>query len=402
MGAAGSSRQFPVMTTPTIEFDNLATADLRVDAVYKGGRKGNAGDDPIAKLLPVGNQGGLRHKGSVTPFAVQMVVLYSSGHDTDWPDFLDTHTGRFVDFGDNKTPGNELHATPRKGNQILKSVFDRARDPEADVPPFFLFEKTGDGRDVRFRGLAVPGNPHLASDSDLVAIWRTTKGERFQNYRAVFTVLDVGLVPREWLNDLVAGEWNTANCPTAWFEWAIHRRYRPLEAPRTVTYRTREEQLPADDESLEILRTIHRYFADTPTAFEACAVAIWRMIELSVQDVTITQASVDGGRDAIGRHALGPKSDRVVVDFALEAKCYAIDNSVGVKEVSRLISRLFHRQYGVLVTTSYVGRQPYKEIRQDGHPVVIVSGVDIVEALHGAGMTSAAAVEAWLVREFKL
>ncbi|MCP1762460.1 O-acetyl-ADP-ribose deacetylase (regulator of RNase III) [Bradyrhizobium japonicum] len=36
----------------------------------------------------------------------------------------------------------------------------------------------------------------------------------------------------------------------------------------------------------------------------------------------------------------------------LEAKCYGSGNSVGVREMSRLISRLRHRQFGVLVTTS--------------------------------------------------
>ena len=158
-----------------------------------------------------------------------------------------------------------------------------------------------------------------------------------------------------------------------------------------------------------MLRSIHEYFSDVPTAFEACAVAISNRngcrgsIEPSVQDVTITQASRDGGRDAVGRHALGPQGDRVVVDFALEAKCYDPGNTgVGVKDVSRLISRLLHRQYGVLVTTSYVGAQPYKEIREDGHPVVIVAGIDVVEALRSAGMPTAASVEAWLTREFKL
>ena len=49
-----------------------------------------------------------------------------------------------------------------------------------------------------------------------------------------------------------------------------------------------------------------------------------------------------------------------------------------------------------------VGRQPYREIRGDGHPVVIVSGVDVVEALRGASIASVEAVEAWLTREFKL
>jgi hypothetical protein len=392
------------MTTPTIVFEDLASADLIVDAVYEGGANSQSvTSDPIHRLLPVHNQGGFRFKGSVSPFDVRLVVLYTSGHNPDWPDFLDPHTGRFVYFGDNKTPGSELHETSRKGNQILKAAFDAARDPDQYVPPFFLFEKTGERRNVRFRGLAVPGNPHLSADSDLVAIWRTTKGERFQNYRAVFTVLDVGTISREWINDIDAGTPDSENCPVPWFEWSLHRHYTPLEAPRTITHRSPTEQLPEDSEGMAMLRTIHEYFSDVPTAFEECAVAIWRMIEPSVQDVTITQASRDGGRDAVGRHALGPQGDRVVDDFALEAKCYDPGNTgVGVKDVSRLISRLLHRQYGVLVTTSYVGAQPYKEIREDGHPVVIVAGIDVVEALRSAGMPTAASVEAWLLREFKL
>ena len=30
----------------------------------------------------------------------------------------------------------------------------------------------------------------FTATADLVAVWKTTKGQRFQNYRAVFTVLD--------------------------------------------------------------------------------------------------------------------------------------------------------------------------------------------------------------------
>jgi len=70
--------------------------------------------------------------------------------------------------------------------------------------------------------------------------------------------------------------------------------------------------------------------------------------------------------------------------FALEAKLYDLSGSgVGVAEVARLISRLRHRQFGVLVTTSYVAKQAYQEIRADQHPVVILAGRDIVDLLRG-------------------
>ena len=70
------------------------------------------------------------------------------------------------------------------------------------------------------------------------------------------------------------------------------------------------------------------------------------------------------------------------MEFALEAKCYSLSNSVGVEAVSRLISRLRHRQFGILVTTSYVHEQAYSEIIEDGHPVVIICARDITEKLH--------------------
>ena len=46
-----------------ILFSDAENADLQVDALYRGGRAGNPGDDPISRLLPVGNMGGSRYKG---------------------------------------------------------------------------------------------------------------------------------------------------------------------------------------------------------------------------------------------------------------------------------------------------------------------------------------------------
>lgn len=66
----------------------------------------------------------------------------------------------------------------------------------------------------------------------------------------------------------------------------------------------------------------------------------------------------------------------------MEAKCYQRDNSNGVKLLSRLVSRLKYRDFGIFVTTSYVSEQAYKELLEDGHPVIIISGRDIVEILN--------------------
>jgi hypothetical protein len=57
----------------------------------------------------------------------------------------------------------------------------------------------------------------------------------------------------------------------------------------------------------------------------------------------------------------GPLSDRISLDVALEAKCYALENGAGVKELSRRISRLRHREFGILVTISFLGEQAYEK-----------------------------------------
>ena len=65
-----------------------------------------------------------------------------------------------------------------------------------------------------------------------------------------------------------------------------------------------------------------------------------------------------------------------------------------------MISRIRHREFGVLVTTSVVDRQAYEEIRSDQHPVVIICGRDIVQTLREGGYTTAEAVKLWLTTEF--
>ena len=102
----------------------------------------------------------------------------------------------------------------------------------------------------------------------------------------------------------------------------------------------------------------------------------------------------------MGEYLPGPPSDPVAVKFALEAKCYRPASSVGVRETSRLISRLRHRQFGVLVTTSHLDAQAYKEIREDGHLVVVFAGRDIGENLKGKGLDALPALRRHLAEHY--
>lgn len=386
-------------------FSDLETADLVVDALYAGGSKGNKADDPICKLIKgVGNQGGFRYAGSPAKGTVKLAVLYTSGGEVDWPDHLDVETGTFTYYGDNKKPGQSLHGTPRAGNVLLRDVFAASHGTAADrakVPPFFLFEKAASGYSVLFRGLLAPGGPTLTSDDELAAIWRATAGLRFQNYRSHFTVLDHDLIPRSWIQHVLAGgDPLGPDCPDVWRTWVEGRVYRPLLAPVTTVIRSKTDQLPDDATGTAMLEEIREYFRGREHDFEACAVAVWRLIARNTGPVDVTRPSRDGGRDAVGTYGLGPASSRIAIDFALEAKCYGTGNSVGVREVSRLISRIRHRNFGVLVTTSYFHKQVQEEVHEDGHPIVLVAGQDIIDALRQGGRTTVGAVRQWLEQSF--
>ncbi|QEV07807.1 restriction endonuclease [Streptomyces prasinus] len=389
-----------------VPFTGLGETDLVVDAVYAGGTLGHSGDDPIGKLLPgTGNQGGFRYAGSPAKGTVRLAVLYTSGGAVDWPDHLDAETGTFTYYGDNRTPGKGLHETPRKGNVLLRDAFARshgsAHERASSVPPFLLFEKAAPGRAVRFRGLLAPGGPTLAPDDELSAIWRTTGTQRFQNYRSRFTVLDHARIPRTWIRHVLAGgNPLEGECPEAWRTWIESRVYRPLLAPATTVIRSAAQQLPDDRTGQAMLAEIREYFRGRETDFEACAVAVWRLIAPATGAVDVTRPSRDGGRDAVGSYVLGPPAAPISIDFALEAKCYEPDNSVGVREVSRLISRIRHRNFGVLVTTSHFNRQVQSEVHEDGHPIALVCGRDITDALRQHGRTTLAAVREWLQQSF--
>lgn len=391
----------------------LRTTDLIVDAVYEGGAAGNAGDDPISKLLTgSGNQGGFRAAGRGED--KKFVVLFTTGEDKDWPDSLNLSTGQFIYHGDNKRPGHELHDTRPGGNKILRRAFDflHSNPPtRAKIPPFFVFEKyptLNSSRSVQFKGIAVPGFPGLPATADLVAVWKASKGQRFQNYQATFTVLDVPIVERSWLIDLANGASSTNNEPSAWADWVQKGRYHALTAQSTSDIRELDEQFPVSQAKISILETVWEHFKDAPLAFEAFAARVFQMHDQRVIIDNVTRASVDGGRDAIGRYLLGINDDPVYAEFSLEAKCYQPPfkgqraNTIGVREVARLISRIRHRQFGVLVTTSVIGRQAYKEVREDQHPIIFLCGKDIADILTNNGFNTAQLVETFLENEFAI
>lgn len=381
---------------------DLRNSNLVVDQVYQGGRQGNAGDDPLGALLGVSNQGGFRYLG--TRANPSLIVLTTSLSDPDWPDTIDHESGTFTYYGDNKKPGHDLHQTPRFGNLLLKQMFENAHNGpigRQKVPPVLAFGSVGPRtyRDVRFLGLVVPGIKGVPITEDLVAVWKSTDGQRFQNYRAVFTILDVPKIDRAWLNSIRIGSHNRELEPAELGRWKKSGVAKALRAERTVDIRSKAEQLPKNRGQNTLIQAIISTFKDEPTRFEHCACRITEMMLGQGAWLKVTQPFRDGGRDAVGIHRIGRQENGIDVEFALEAKCYSETTPVSVKDLSRLISRLRHRQFGVLVTTSYVGSQAYREIKEDQHPVIVVTGRDIANILQENGLGKIGELNRWL-REF--
>ncbi|MGG7643908.1 DISARM system helicase DrmA [Rhodovulum sp. YNF3179] len=204
-----------------------------MDAIYEGAPGGLLSGEAISKVLPgVGNLGGFRAAGRES--RKKFVVLYTTGKDADWPDQFHPEVGRFVYFGDNKSPDQEIHDTRAGGNRLLRDVFRTLQSEQAQraaIPPFFVFERqptSTSSRSARFLGMAVPGHKDTPAEEALVELQGKRDGRQFQNYKATFTVLDAQVIARAWLQDLAAGNALTENAPAAWIEWVTTGKYRPL------------------------------------------------------------------------------------------------------------------------------------------------------------------------------
>ncbi len=372
---------------------------LNVDEIYCSNETTNHNGDVLCKLMKVGSQGGFRYKKTKDKKNYAYIALESTGNSLDWIDIVDRQTGSVMYYGDNKIPGRQLHGTI--GNKILKEIYeDLYQGNRKNIPPMFLFEGAGGKyrRDRRFVGLVIPGDEkNVSFEDNLVAIWRTKNGQRYQNYKATFTILDEATIDRRWLADLVDGCGYTSKyAPKKWKKWVDTGKVKPLQSTPIVEYRKKDEQVPKTGTTERaILDVIYNYFSDDYN-FEFCAMKIAQMMDKNVVKIEHTRFYKDGGRDAVGSYRIGEQSNAIYVDFALEAKHYSPDSALHVKELSRVISRLRFRQFAYLITTSYLDIGAYKELKEDNHPVIVVSGGDIVNILNKAGYKTKAEVINWL------
>ena len=349
----------------------------------------------------INNTSGFRPKskanGSTDIEECAFCVLVTNFGEVEWPDYLDPETGIFKYFGDKRSEG-DLHATQVGGNRFLRENFKKLHTgSRLAVPPVLVFEnhKNDEGSQMRFLGLAAPGAQGLSAYEDLVAVWRVKGKTRFQNYRSIFTILKTDVIDKAWLHDLVEGisPANSQYCPEVWKKWAVSGIYTPLTCTRKREPREKKNQLPHTDAEQHILDRVMKEFNDRE--FEFAAVEIVQLMDPRFTDLSVTQRVRDGGRDGIGSYKVGHENHQIHLSAIIEAKLWREKSDVGVKPMSRLISRIKHRDIGVFVTTSSFNKQVQQELIDDDHPVILVSGGDISRVLIASELDVPEKFDAW-------
>jgi len=272
------------MENKYIDFHELQSADLIIDAIYEGGNKGNISDDAIGKLMYTGNSGGFRVKNNIEKNPAYL-VLYTSGEDINWPDEINKEKGIVTYFGDNRKAGNKIDKTKKNGNKYLERIWGVSNDGSKLDIPIFMFKKNptfNSNRSVQFIGLLVPQVIGERNEALLNGIWRTDEnGQRFLNYEARFSILNTGkeVITRKWIDSLITSPLKSDNyAPKAWLKYKQSNSITKslvLEAPNEIHIRSKDSQLKMENKNDSVLLNILiSNFSDNPYLFENVAVDI--------------------------------------------------------------------------------------------------------------------------------
>jgi hypothetical protein len=380
---------------------------LYIDASLRNTNRPSSPEEEFDKFfrfrdgLGINNTSGFRPKSKLNHETnienCAFCVLVTTFEELEWPDHLDLENGLFTYFGDKRSEG-DLHKTRMGGNRYLKHMFEKLHTGDRDeIAPTLVFQKLKiSGKSyMKFLGLAAPGARGHSAFEDLVAVWRVQDSTRFQNYRAKFTILKTRSIDREWLEDLVQGVGSSSRkAPVEWTKWIKTGIYEPLIAERKAQPRDQKSQKCLNKNEENVLSRIMSSLTDRE--FEYASVEIVNLMDSRFYDFEITQKVRDGGRDAIGKYKVGHLDHQINLTATIEAKMWKGDIEIGVKPMSRLISRLKHRDIGVFITTSQFSKQVQTEIIEDQHPVLLVSGGDIARILISNEMDTAAKLDEWL------
>lgn len=199
-------------------------SDLHTGAEYgsydlSGNPSSDLANEPINRLLGVGNQRGIRYRGSSND--TRVVALHMAAQHKEWPDHIDRSIAMLTYYGDARKEKSDHKQTP--GNRLLEVAFRNAASlaTRDTAPVFLVFRSNSVRRNVVFEGVAAPGHPTTPPEEALIAVWSDSSLRGDPNYKTVYTMLDIPVVSRAWLSHLLAGGVSTicADTPAAWARW---------------------------------------------------------------------------------------------------------------------------------------------------------------------------------------
>jgi hypothetical protein len=212
--------------TTSFRAEEFLSSNLIPGAIYRASTESvGKGNEVLSQLLPgISNSGGFRARRAEDGDP-QIVVLYSTGAEGEWPDSLDSDGETFTYYGDNRKPGNEIHSTSRGGNRLLRKWFDSLSAGAQETVPLVLgfrkFDLAG-GSDVEFIGVLVPGAKNHDPNEVLTVERRQHPTGDFENYKAQFTVLDTGAVDGEFVRRSIierSVNWSDPRVPQSLQQW---------------------------------------------------------------------------------------------------------------------------------------------------------------------------------------
>lgn len=350
--------------------------------------------DQFVKWLPgMGNSKGIRYaryknfQCTSPAFVVLLTREINHKHHNPWDDIIDYGGSKIFYWGDAKFDLNKGYKD-FDGNRILTGVYEKWLDGRInEVPPILHFSKKSKGTIV-FNGLCIISNTEIT--------WFEDKGKPVKNYRFELTILDTEDVNVEWLLHRVnvsnLTELNNSLAPKAWQSFLNGRIDKINIYKREIL--SREDQLPVEgSEDAKILNTLSLL---KPIEFESVLVELLKSLKHINHNITKTRLVRDGGFDFYGEFNL-PFPFNYKIEFLGEAKKYASTNPIGPGMISRLVARLARGQYGLFVTISYYTKQAQEEVLEDGYPVRLYNGLDIINFLRELKLIEDGKIkESWL------
>jgi HJR/Mrr/RecB family endonuclease len=293
----------------------------------------------------------------------------SSGEKNPWDDIVDFTYGEILYWGDAKYHHIKKY-NDFEGNTKLEIIYDLILENKLGlVPPILHFSKPETGI-VRFNGLCTLEKLELT--------WFVDKYTSLpiKNYRCHLRILDCEEVEVNWLHDRAKAKDLIKMDNYAPKVWKDYKRGKisKLQVWKSKIRGTKD-QLPREGTTEK--KILDQLLSLSPSEFEAVIVSIFKQMKEVTHSITKTRATRDGGFDFFGHFTL-PYPLSYDIRFLGEVKKYSRNIAVQPKHISRLVARLSRGQYGIFVTTSYYTKQAQEEVFEDGYPVKLISGIDLV------------------------